>query len=115
MGVCLLGVLAWCVGLVLLLLVRRSIIVAKAHYERNLMKTIALKLSDELLVKIEHAANKRGQTRSALMRGLLEEFFAEQAGVTAGSCLDLARDLAGCVQGPPDLSANPAHLDDYGR
>ena len=78
------------------------------------MKTIALKLSDELLVKIEHAANRIGQTRSALMRDVLEEFFAEQARVTPGSCLDLARDLAGCVQGPPDLSTNPAHLDDYG-
>jgi hypothetical protein len=79
------------------------------------MKTIALKLPGELLVKIEHAAKKRGQTKSAVMRGVLEEFFAEQTKETVGSCLDLARDLAGCVQGQPDLSTNPTHMDDYGR
>jgi len=79
------------------------------------MKRIALKVPDELLVKIEHAASRKRQTRSALMRDVFEEFFAEQARETAGSCLDFARDLAGCVQGPPDLSTNPAHMDDYGR
>lgn len=79
------------------------------------MKTIALKLPDELLTKIERAANRRGETRSAVMRGVLEEFFAEQKGESPGSCLDLARDLAGCVQGPEDLSTNPDHMEDFGR
>lgn len=79
------------------------------------MKTIALKLPDELLKRIERAANRRGETRSAVMRGVLEEFFAEQTKETMGSCLDLARDLAGCVQGPEDLSTNPTHMEGYGR
>lgn len=79
------------------------------------MKTIALKLPDELLRKIERAANRRGETKSAVMRGVLEKFFSEQKGETPGSCLDLARDLAGCVEGPEDLSTNPIHMEDYGR
>jgi predicted transcriptional regulator len=79
------------------------------------MKTVALKLPVELLTKIERAANRRGETKSAVMRAVLEEFFAEQAKETTGSCLDLARDLAGCVQGPEDLSTNPIHMEDYGK
>ncbi len=79
------------------------------------MKTIALKLSEELLARIENAARRRGETRSSVMRGALEQFFAEQSLETGPSCLDHARDLAGSVQGPPDLSTNPAHLDEYGQ
>jgi Arc/MetJ-type ribon-helix-helix transcriptional regulator len=79
------------------------------------MKTIALKLPDELLTKIEHAANKRGKTRSAVMREALEDFLADNRNLAGGSCLDLARDLAGCVQAPEDLSTNPTHMDDYGK
>lgn len=79
------------------------------------MKTIALKLPDELLRKIERAANRTGETRSAVMRGVLEEFLAGQSKETMGSCLDLARDLAGCVQGPEDLSKDSTHMERYGR
>lgn len=79
------------------------------------MKTIAIKLPDELLSKIERVANQRGKTRSAVMREVLEDFLADQRRLARGSCLDLARDLAGCVQGPEDLSNNPANMDDYGK
>ncbi|GKT09525.1 ribbon-helix-helix protein, CopG family [Desulforhabdus sp. TSK] len=41
------------------------------------MKMIALKLPDELLTKIEHTANKRGKTRSAVMREALEDFLSD--------------------------------------
>jgi predicted transcriptional regulator len=79
------------------------------------MKTIAIKLPDDLLAKIQDIAKKRGESRSAVMRESLEEFFAKENRQAALSCLDLARDLAGCVQGPPDLSANPAHMEEYGK
>jgi len=79
------------------------------------MKTISIKLPDDLLAEIEHAAAKRGESRSAVMREAFEEFLAKKKSSDTGSCLDLARDLDGCVQGPPDLSTNPGHMDDYGR
>lgn len=79
------------------------------------MKTIAIKLPEDLLDKIQHVAKKRGETKSAVMREALWEFFSRQDKQNTGSCLDLARDLAGCVQGPPDLATNPEHMDDYGR
>jgi hypothetical protein len=80
------------------------------------MKTIAIKLPDDLLAAIQFAAKKRGEAKSAVMREALQEFFSQKKkNHNEGSCLDLARDLAGCVQGPPDLSTNPAHMDHYGR
>lgn len=79
------------------------------------MKTIAIKLPDELLAEIQHAAKKRGETRSAVMRDVIEEYFAKQKNQEICSCLDLARDLAGSVQGPSDLSTSPAQMDSYGR
>lgn len=77
------------------------------------MKTIAVKMPEELLAAIQYAARKRGETNSALMREALQEFLSKNQ--HAGSCFDLARDLAGCVEGPPDLSSNPARMDDYGK
>jgi hypothetical protein len=32
----------------------------------------------------------------------------------AASCLDLARDLAGCLNGPRDITTNFKYLEDFG-
>lgn len=79
------------------------------------MKTIALKLPDELLAEIQYAAKKRGETKSAVMRDVLEKYFFKKKKQDSRSCLDLARDLAGSLQGPVDLSTNPVHMDRYGK
>lgn len=99
---------------VLILVIARNTILAILYYLRRIMKTIAIKLSDDLLAKIQHAAKKRGETKSAVLREALEEYFSKKNQDT-GSCLDLARDLAGSLEGPPDLSTNPLHMDHYGR
>jgi len=79
------------------------------------MKTIAIKLPEQLLNGIESTARKRGESRSALVRQALREFLAGQMQPKNGSCLDLARDLAGRLEGREDLSVNPDHMDGYGR
>ena len=79
------------------------------------MKTITLKLPDSLLARLETAARERDENRSALIRQALEEFLSSKRKGKQTSCLDLARDLAGSVGGPPDLSTNRAHMDEYGR
>jgi hypothetical protein len=80
---------------------------------KSRMKTVTLKLPEKLLIAIQYAAKKRGETKSAVMREALREFLSKND--PTGSCLDIARDLAGCVEGPPDLSTNPVHMDDYGK
>jgi predicted transcriptional regulator len=98
---------------VLIFTIDRNTILPKPYYARSVMKTIAIKLPDDLLAAIQFAAKKRGETRSAVMREALQEFLSKNQ--NTGSCLDLARDLAGRVQGPSDLSTNPAHMDHYGK
>jgi len=79
------------------------------------MKTIAIKLPDDLLVRIRDAAMKRGETMSAVMREALQKYFSGERNQNDLSCLDLARDIAGSFDGPPDLSTNPRYMSHYGR
>lgn len=79
------------------------------------MKTVSLKLSDGLDAKLGLAATSRGQSKSAVVRAALKAFLENGAAGGGGSCLHLAADLAGCVEGPRDLSFDKKHLDGYGR
>lgn len=82
------------------------------------MKTISLKLSDALDKRLERAAKRRKQTKASIVRAALEQFLNGAAGETpvrAGSVLDLAGDLVGCVEGPGDLSTNPKYMRGYGE
>jgi len=79
------------------------------------MKTVSIKLPEDLLTKVQYAARKRGETMSAVIRESLEECLSGKKDPGRGSCFDLARDLSGRVQGPPDLSTNPAYMDRYGK
>jgi hypothetical protein len=71
-------------------------------------------LPDDLLAKIQCAAKKTGETKSAVMREALEEFLTKDQNLRTSSCLEYASDLAGCVKGPPDLSTNPDKFKNYG-
>jgi hypothetical protein len=80
------------------------------------VKTISLKLTDNLLRQLERAARERGQTKSDVVRAALEQFLnGDRAGPRPRSALDLAGDLVGCAEGPGDLSTNPEHLEGYGK
>ena len=77
------------------------------------MKTLSLKVPESLYARLAAAARQRGQTRSAVVRQVLEEYL--DGGAKPGSCLELAADLLGCVKGPGDLSFNKRHLRAYGQ
>jgi predicted transcriptional regulator len=78
------------------------------------MRTISLKLPDDLLMQLNSEARARGVTKSWLVRKSLEKALREPAG--ARSCYDLARDLAGTVKGlPKDLAVNPKYMDGFGE
>jgi len=100
------------------------------------MKILSLKLPASLDAELEAAAARRRTTKSALLREALASYLAREAGAPqpdeiresappsygdagegseAPSFLSLAEDLAGCVEGPADLSSNPEHLRDFGR
>lgn len=104
------------------------------------MKILSLKLPASLDAELEAAAARRGTTKSAILREALESYLAREAGaspteaddeigegappaygdaeeegVEGPSFLSLAEDLAGCVEGPADLSSSPEHLRGFGR
>jgi len=80
------------------------------------MRTISLKLPEDLLTQLEGEAKARRVTKSRLIRESLEKAFRKQATARRASCYDLARDLAGSVKGrPKDLAENPKYMEDFGR
>jgi metal-responsive CopG/Arc/MetJ family transcriptional regulator len=79
------------------------------------MKTISLKLQEDLDSRLTAAARRRGQQRSAIVREALSAYLDAASEATGQSCLELVADLAGCVKGPRDLSSNAEHLRGYGK
>ena len=77
------------------------------------MKTISFKVPESLMAKLSATARKRRQTKSAGVRAILEDVLSRDPAIQTGSCLELAADVAGCVQGPEDLSFNTKHLRGY--
>ena len=79
------------------------------------MKILSLKLPESLLERLDSTARKRGESRSALLREAIEMIIEGESHTREGSCLDLAKDLAGCVKGPEDLSYNKRQMEGYGK
>ncbi len=79
------------------------------------MKMLSLKLPDALDAKLAAFAQRRGISKSAMVRDALEAFLKGNGRVRAGSALELAKDLAGCLAGPGDLSSNRKYMKGFGR
>ena len=81
----------------------------------RVMKTLSLKLPETLFAKLASAARERGESRSTLVRDAIETFITKNNHAPNGSCLDIAKDLAGCVNGPADLSFSKKRMRGYGQ
>ncbi len=78
------------------------------------MRTISLKLPDDLLALLEKEATARRVSKSLLIRDSLKRSLARNPS-GAASCYDLARDLAGSVKGlPRDLATNARYMKGFG-
>jgi len=79
------------------------------------MRTISLKLPEDLLSNLDNEARKRRTTKSSLVRESLERALHPPQGGTV-SCYDLARDLAGSIKGlPKDLANDPKYMRGFGE
>ena len=74
------------------------------------MKPMSLKMPSPMMAKLEAAAIKRGQSKSAVVRDCLENELNGEGKLKGPSCADLMGDLIGSVEGPGDLSTNPKYL-----
>lgn len=75
------------------------------------MRTVSFKIPVDLDAELTRVARERGESRSAVVRGVLTTL---QGGGRA-SVVDLASGLVGLVDGPVDLSTNEAYLAGLGE
>jgi predicted transcriptional regulator len=68
-----------------------------------------------LFAILVQTAEKRGESKSTIIREAIESFVAHNASELNGSCLDLSKDLAGSIEGPEDLSSNKELMRGYGQ
>lgn len=86
----------------------------RAYYPL-LMMTISLKVPATLDSRLAEEAQRRRTSKSAVVRECIEKMLLAPRKDRAASCLDLAGDLAGCLDGPRDIATNPKYLDDFGQ
>ena len=79
------------------------------------MKTLTLKVNEALYSRVVALAKKRRTTQSEVVRSAIKACLEKSRSSRLSSALDLAKDLAGCVTGPADLSTNKAHLEGFGQ
>lgn len=79
------------------------------------MRTVSLKLPESLDERLTAVAAERSATKSAVVREALQAYLGRGKGGRARSCLALASDLVGSVDGPRDLSFSAKHLKGFGE
>ena len=78
------------------------------------MRTMSLKLPDDMDERLEARARGLGTTKSEITREALARLL-ESERAPGLSCFDLVRDLVGTARGPGDLASNKKRLRGYGR
>jgi hypothetical protein len=77
------------------------------------VRTLSLKVPEELDAALDDGARKLRISKSELMRRVLAKSVRRaRAGETFG---ERAGRLIGCLQGPGDLSTNPRYMRGYGE
>lgn len=80
------------------------------------MQTITFKCPEKLAKQLLGESQHENIHKSDLIRRALA-FYLEQKGVTVEhpTLYSLSKDLCGAIDGPEDLSQNPAYLEGYGE
>ena len=73
-----------------------------------------MKIPEQLDARLERVAAEHGTSKSELVRRALDAHLRTLEGPAPASVGRLAADLAGCVEGPGDLSTGARHLEDFG-
>jgi predicted transcriptional regulator len=79
------------------------------------MKTVSLKMPEELDEELADLARRTGRSKSLVVRMALSEFLPRRSRSSRRSFLSRAADLAGSVTGTRDLSTNKRRMKGYGR
>lgn len=79
------------------------------------MKLLTLKIPEELNVRLEKFVRSGSKNKSEVVRQAVGAYLSTAGKPFEGSFSDLSQDLAGCLEGAPDLSVNRRRLERYGE
>lgn len=81
------------------------------------MKTVTVKISEGLAIRLEKRAKRYGVSKSTLIRKSLEREMADECVVQEEpSAYDLMKKGMGCIDsGVDDLATNPEYMKEFGR
>jgi hypothetical protein len=80
------------------------------------MTVMTFKLPDAMDHRLRVAAMKRNSSKSAIVRQAIQLYLdSDLTPAERPSVYDLVRDYIGTVEGPPDLSTNPAYMEGFGK
>ena len=79
------------------------------------MRTLSLRLPDNVYTQLTTMAEKQGAPKSELVRRALERMLSGPDPDRPSSFLEMTRDAKGCVEGPSDLSTNQKPLEGFGK
>ncbi len=79
------------------------------------MRALSIKLPDPLFHDLAARAQASATSQSEVVRAALAAYLNAGATNPTASCAQRASRWVGLMQGPQDLSTNPAHLDGFGQ
>ena len=80
------------------------------------MTTITCKLPEALDAELEAVAEKRGVSKSEVVREAIEANLPEQRRRAELTAFDMMKSACGILQGgPSDLATHPRHMEGFGR
>lgn len=78
------------------------------------MKSLSVRVSDQLDRCITREAVRRGISKNVLVREALSTHLSNSTS-RVPSVLDLARNMVGKYSGPGDVSTNPKYMEGFGK
>ena len=79
------------------------------------MATLTVKMPEQMSARLRQQAAEAGLNCSEFIRQAVDQLLSTAPRQAPGTCLSLAADLAGCLEGPRDLATNPDHMKGFGR
>ncbi len=79
------------------------------------MTTMTIKMPERMSARLRQQASELDMNCSEFIRQAVENLLNAGPRQTEGTCLSLASDLVGCLDGAHDLATNPDHMKGFGR
>lgn len=79
------------------------------------MKGMTIKIPEEVDKQLTCESQRRGVSRSSLVREALAAYLVKDPSSVERSARDAFGDVVGIFEGPEDLATNPEHMEGFGR